>query len=414
MKIRYSYRLRVSAANERALLREWSLCRFVWNECVAEGNAMADARLAAALAGATELPAMSGKHAGAMVTMLRQSHAWLAAGSSVPQRQTLRDYLAARKAAFAAGRGHPRFRKRGTALPTMNYTTNGFTIGIHGGQDRLYVAGGIVVRPVWSRPLPSAPSSVRITRDSVGRWHASFVVDIADVPVHSEAPTRAVGVDWGVGTPATTVSVDLTTGVVDDGPRFDLAPRGYDRRNQAEVAARQRQMARRAKRDARGRLLPDQSAGYRKAKHLAARARAKAKAQRRHDARTWAARVVAEHDVIAVEDFRSAFLAKSTMARAAADNAVAQMKTARVWAATRRGIPVHLVHPAFTTMDCSSCGARATHRIPLDQRMYACTRCGMRMDRDKNAATNVVARAGLTPVGADDRSRGRTHALLAV
>jgi len=35
---RYTYRVRVSAAAERALLAEWGRCRWVWNQCVAESR----------------------------------------------------------------------------------------------------------------------------------------------------------------------------------------------------------------------------------------------------------------------------------------------------------------------------------------------------------------------------------------
>ena len=35
---RFTYRVRVSATAERALLGEWDRCRWVWNQCVAESR----------------------------------------------------------------------------------------------------------------------------------------------------------------------------------------------------------------------------------------------------------------------------------------------------------------------------------------------------------------------------------------
>src|SRR5206468_990382 len=70
--------------------------------------------------------------------------------------------------------------------------------------DRLHLAGGIVAALVWSRDLPSAPSSVRIYRDSLGHWYASFVV-AAWVDLFP-ATGRVIGVDWGVTETATTTS----------------------------------------------------------------------------------------------------------------------------------------------------------------------------------------------------------------
>ena len=56
---------------------------------------------------------------------------------------------------------------------------------------------------VWSRPLPSAPTSVTVYRDRAGRWWASFVCRI-EVPEHPAAPTgRSTGLDVGLATFAT-------------------------------------------------------------------------------------------------------------------------------------------------------------------------------------------------------------------
>ena len=60
--------------------------------------------------------------------------------------------------------GMPKYKRKCEALPTLEYTKRGFRFK----EGRLYLAGGIVVRPVWSRQLPKRPSSVRVYRDAVG------------------------------------------------------------------------------------------------------------------------------------------------------------------------------------------------------------------------------------------------------
>lgn len=87
-------------------------------------------------------------------------------------------------------------------------------------------------------------------------------------------------------------------------------------------------------------------------------------------------RVVRDHDALAVEDFKPKFLAKSTMAKKAADAAIGATKRALVEMGRKHGRAVHLVNPAHTTMDCAHCGARAKHRLPLSERTYTCTACG--------------------------------------
>ncbi|MBR7677657.1 transposase, partial [Streptomyces daliensis] len=113
--------------------------------------------------------------------------------------------------------------------------------------------------------------------------------------------------------------------------------------------------------------------------------------------RKWAKRVVHDHDALAVEDFRPKFLAKSTMARKAADAAIGATKQALVEMARKHGRILHLVHPAHTTMDCARCGARTKHALPLSERTYACTTCGAVSPRDKNSARVMLVRAGLHP-----------------
>ena len=64
------------------------------------------------------------------------------------------------------------------------------------------------------------------------------------------------------------------------------------------------------------------SGGYRTAKKAAAKQHAHVAAQRADTGRKWAKRIATDFDRIAVEDFRPRFLAKSTMARKAADDTV--------------------------------------------------------------------------------------------
>src|SRR5436309_981198 len=62
------------------------------------------------------------------------------------------------------------------------------------------------------------------------------------------------------------------------------------------------------------------------------------------------------------------------MARKAADAAIGATKTALIEMGRKHARAVHLVCPAHTTMDCAHCGARATHRLPLSQRTYTCSK----------------------------------------
>jgi putative transposase len=380
---RYSYRLRVSAVAQVALLAEWDRCRWAWNQCV-------EASRRAHGAGQTCGPAALDKR----LTGWRAEHEWLDAGASVPHQQVIRDFAKSRAKALKDIKnrvpmhrraGLPKFKKKDAAAPTLNYNRNGFKLK----DGRLFLPKGVGARPVWSRPLPEQPSSVRVYRDNLGHWYASFAV-----PAQTEqlpATSKAVGVDWGVRQIATTSSDD-----------HDL-PHPQDGKTAAAKLARyQRMMARR--RTPKGRPV---SRGYRAAAQLAAKAHKKAARQRQHTARVWAKNPVSDFDSIAVEDLHPKFLAKSTMARKAADAAMKTTKTELMNMAAKYGRQIVLVDPKHTTTDCGACGTRNKNRLPLSQRSYTCESCGHTTDRDKNAAQVILNRAGLNPAGADGVRPGR-------
>ncbi|MET9601795.1 transposase [Streptomyces sp. NPDC006459] len=380
---RYTFRLRVSSTALALLEGEWARCRWVWNECVAVSRRVHSLNRAA-----TEKITCGPAQLDRMLTAARNSMAWLREGSSVPQQQIIRDYSRSRAKALKdvregipVGRraGMPRAKRKRESLPSLNYTKRGFRVR----DGRLHLAGGIIVTVVWSRALAAQPSSVRVYRDSLGHWYASFVV-AAEV-VSMAATGRAIGIDWGVAETATTTSDD-----------HDLPHAEYGKAAVPGLVRYQRQMARRRtagnRRDTRG---------YRKARRAAARVSKKTARQRQDTARKWAKSVVRDFDVLAVEDFRPRFLAKSTMARKAADAAIGTAKAALIEMSRKHGRVLHLIHPAHTTMDCAQCGARAKHALPLSERVYSCTACGALSPRDKNSARVMLVRAGFNPTGAD-------------
>ncbi len=279
----------------------------------------------------------------------------------------------------------PRFKSRHRSAPSLNYSRRGFSLHEDPVTGRLWLhlAGGIVVRPVWSRPLPSPPSSVGVYRDAVGDWFCSFVVMAAREPL--QRVDRAIGIDWGVSVIATTTDDD-----------HDFVHPQRRRSAEAKLAHYQRVMARRR--------LPKgkpPSGGYREAKRQVAKLHRQVARQRKDDSCKWAKAVVRDFDQIAAEDFRPRFLARSTMAKKASDAAIGACKAALVHMADKHGRDLRLVDPAHTTMECSECGARAKHRLDLSERTYACEACGVVLPRDKNAAAVMVVRAGFVPAGAE-------------
>ncbi|MGV9864115.1 RNA-guided endonuclease InsQ/TnpB family protein [Rhodococcus koreensis] len=372
--VRYSYRLRPGVMAERALESEWHRCRFLWNEAVRQQKSGLNPTFA---------------RLGKLLTDARSHNAWLREGAQVPQQQILRTYAQSLEYSFAQkGRGRPKFKPRRKAPPSLEYSSRGFSCR----DGRLRLAKGIVIPVVWSRELPGEPTSVRVHRDSLGHWYASFVVrrEVVAAPTVDEG--TSIGIDWGVSVTATTTL-----------PEFDLPYLGHRKRCAAELGKAQRKMARRHS----GRRGP-QSKGYQRARKEAAAVQKKAARQARHDARAWVKGVVDNHHLIAVEDFTPKFLAKSTMARKSADAAIGALKRELIERAVRAGRKVVLVAPAYTTMTCSSCFARAKQRLGLAERTFLCRECGFTDCRDRNAARVILAVAERGHTRVDDVSHAHS------
>ncbi|WP_319945094.1 RNA-guided endonuclease InsQ/TnpB family protein [Nocardia macrotermitis] len=352
--VRYNYRIRPGVVAARELIAESHRCRFVWNEAVHQDKSWLK-------------PTFS--KLSKLLTAARRRNSWLREGSQVAQQQTLRTYARALDESFKIpGRRRPKFKSRKTSHLSLEYTRRGFRLR----DGRLCLPKGLSVPVVWSRELPSQPTSVRIFQDSLGAWYASFVVQRESEPLPTVSD--AIGIDWGIRTTATTTD-----------SAHDLPYRGYRKRCAAELARAQRRMTRRHRHGA----VP--SRGYRRAKHEVARLRKKAARQSSHDARVWAKRVVVAHQIIAVEDFRPGFLAKSSMARKAADAAIGQTKRELIVRAVRAGRTVVLVQPAHTTVTCSRCFARTKQHLDLGTRTFLCTECSHTECRDRNAARVILA-----------------------
>lgn len=237
---------------------------------------------------------------------------------------------------------------------------------------------------VLHRPMPSAPTSVVVFRDACGDWFASFVVRREDEPLPPTA--GAIGIDWGVIATATTTD-----------PAYDLLFSGHRKAAADRLAKAQRRMARRQ--SPKGKPA---SKGYKRAKLAKSKLERKGARQARHTARVWANRVVADHQLIAVEDFKPLFLQKSSMARKASDAAIGQTKRVLIERAKRSGRDVVLVPAAYTTMTCGECGTRAKCRLLLGERTFRCEFCAHSAGRDRNAARVILATGERNRAGVDD------------
>jgi putative transposase len=370
MLVRYRYRIDPAGRQRQALARAFGCARVVYNDALRERER---AHHASEKITDTEVQRR-------VVTLAKTTpeRAWLAEVASVALVQACQDASRAYRNWFASlsgtrkgrGVGHPRFRTK-HGRQSIRLTRNGFAL--HGA--RLYVAKVGQVRVRWSRPLPSAPSSVTIIRDPDGRYYASFVVERAPTPL--PPVDRVAGIDLGLARFATLAASEGTSETIAN-PR-------HLRAAQRRLARAQRQLARKRK----------GSVNRAKARHRVAVCHRKVRDRRADHHHKFALRLARENQAVAVEDLSVKGLARTRLARSIHDAGWASFVRLLEHKAAqygRRVVRVDRWEP--TSQTCSVCGHRDGPK-PLAVRTWACPVCATVHDRDVNAARNILVAAGL-------------------
>ena len=177
------------------------------------------------------------------------------------------------------------------------------------------------------------------------------------------------------------IDVGLTAYYTDSEGKTIDNPRHY-RKAEKKLKRLQRQLSRKHK----------QSQNRKKARKQLARAHLQVQRQREDFARKTASTLVSSHDLIAYEDLqirnmvRNHHLAKS-IHDAGWGTFIAWVKAYGLM----HNVPIIAVAPQFTSQECSRCGAMV--KKSLSVRTHICTSCGVVLDRDHNAALNILAKA---------------------
>ena len=199
VRLRYRYRLDPTPAQRQALARAFGCARVVYNDGL---RLRQDAyRTGQPFISDTEL-----QHRVLTLAKRTPQRVWLSEVSAVILQQSLADLSRAygnyfadlKRVKVAKARGKkaklkvrkPRYKSR-NHHQAIRFTANARFRLLPNGRLRLPKIRDLKVR--WSRALPSDPSSVTVTLDAAGRYHASFVLEVAEAPL--PASDSAVGVD---------------------------------------------------------------------------------------------------------------------------------------------------------------------------------------------------------------------------
>src|SRR5579875_919671 len=134
------------------------------------------------------------------------------------------------------------------------------------------------------------------------------------------------------------------------------------------------------------------SANRKKARQKLAKAYLKVQRQREDFARKTANALISSHDLIAYEDLQIANLVRNhRLAKSMSDASWGRFLQWATYYAGLHKVPFVAVPPQFTSQNCSGCGRVV--KKSLSVRTHVCPHCNLILDRDHNAALNILYKA---------------------
>jgi putative transposase len=273
-------------------------------------------------------------------------------------RDAYHGYYARRKAGLKAGK--PRF-KSGRGYKSMTYPQSGFKV--EGDTLNLSKIGSIRIR--LHRPLGGDVKTLTVKRMPSERWYAVFCCEVEAQP--REKPHRDVGIDLGLECFA----------ALSDATRIEN-PRIY-RGSERRLAHLQRSLSRKEK-GSRNRM---------RARLRVARLHERVE-NRRSDFLHKASRAVADsYGTVYVEDLKIQNMVRNhRLAKSISDAGWGRFVRMLCYKEEESGGRVVLVNPYGTSQRCSGCGEKVVKS--LSDRVHECPYCGLVLDRDLNAARNIL------------------------
>jgi putative transposase len=281
--------------------------------------------------------------------------------------------------------GYPRFKGR-NRYNSFTYPQAGYSL-THDNRVCLSKIGSIKVK--LHRPLIGKIKTCTVKYEA-GQWYVIFSCEVEQPEPLPESESE-VGIDLGV-----THFAALSDGTFIESPRFIRRAKASLKRKQQVLSERKRGSHRRER-----------------ARKAVAKAHRKIRNQRADFHHKQSTNLVKEHQTIVFEELEMTHLtkrakpkqdengkylpngasAKSGLTKSILDAGWGQFQQMCVAKAEWAGRTVLKVSPKYTSQVCSQCGT--VRKKELSQRRHSCE-CGCELDRDTNAAINIL-RLGRSP-----------------
>ena len=355
MKARYQYRFYPTEQQRQSLAQLFGCVRVVWNDALA-------------LSKASKFPGYNSLAKSLTLSKKTEERRWLSDVSSVPLQQSLKHLEIAYKNYFDSLKGkrkgkkvgQPRFKKK-TVSQSATFTFAAFSIK----DGEVYLAKIGNLKPIWSRELPSEPSSVTVIKDCANRYFLSFVVEVKLSLI--DANNQSVGIDLGIKTFAV-----MSNGEKAESPDYSKTDRKI-RKLQRKLGRQQKNSKRRNRTRIQIAKRHNQIANTRK--------------DFLHKLST---QVVRENQTILMEDLNVSGLVKNrNLKRVISLQGWREFRTLIESKSEKFGRDFQIISRwEPTSQKCSDCGFK-WGKIDLSVRSILCLGCGIEHDRDENASKNI-------------------------
>ncbi len=266
--------------------------------------------------------------------------------------------------------GFPRFKPL-DRMKSLAYPQFGFSLG-----EKLKVTpfGEFSIKK--HREVKGIIKTLTLKREASGKWFAIFCVQ-EEKRSPKENKGEKVGVDLGL-----TNFAALSNG------RFIKNPR-YFRKHEECLAHLQKRQARHKKR----------SKNWKKAKRKVAVEHERISNSRGDFLHKLSHELVNTYSLIALEALKSKEMAEQNFGKSIHDAGWNKFANMIAYKAEGAGCKIVFVNPRNTTKECSCCGAVVEKT--LSERTHNCPICGLSIDRDLNAARNILTRATAGTAGSN-------------
>jgi putative transposase len=224
-----------------------------------------------------------------------------------------------------------------------------------------------MVKSIIHRELPGTVKTCTIRRQA-GKWFACFACEYIPEPLPESL--ECIGIDVGLEKFAA-----LSDGSFVENPRFF-------RRDEKALARAGRKQSKTKKR----------SSERRKANKVLSRIHERIR-NRRHDfVHQLSRKLVNQYGLIAVEKLNVKDMVKNhCLAKSISDASWSMFRAVLSYKAESAGRTIAEINPAYTSQTCSGCGNIAKKK--LKERWHFCPICSLSLDRDTNAAFNILRAA---------------------